>query len=84
MTSTIPSSSYLRKPLVFDLISTIQGVSAQDAMSIAAQPSPADDYWQVVIQAKETHILPWKLPKSECLWLVQEIQDWLDRQQQED
>jgi serine/threonine protein kinase len=67
------------KPLVTDLVSTIQSVFSVDVMASTAVPMPDHDYWQVVIQAKETHTLPWKLSKSESEWIIQEINDWLDR-----
>jgi serine/threonine protein kinase len=70
------------KPLVNDLVSTIQSVFSLDAMATTATPSPDHDYWQVVIQAKETHTLPWKLSKSESEWVVQEINNWRDRHHQ--
>jgi hypothetical protein len=67
------------KPLVNSWVSTIQSVFSLDATETAFIPSPDHDYWQVVIQAKKTHTLPWKLSKSESEWIVQEINNWRDR-----
>jgi serine/threonine protein kinase len=73
-------SSRRTKALVISHIDQIQSVVAQDMMLNAIEPRRSLDYWQVVIQtSQETYRLPWKLSQEECHWLVQEIQNWLDR-----
>jgi serine/threonine protein kinase len=75
---TAPSSKILKS----DCVGAIRFVSAQETDFYAISQRRKITYWQLVIRTDTTYILPWKLSEKECLWLVQEIHDWLDQHHQ--
>jgi serine/threonine protein kinase len=57
-------------------------ISAIRYFSITSQVSDnqnqAHTAWAVTIRANRSHTLNWRLTEEECIWLVNEIQNWLD------
>jgi serine/threonine protein kinase len=57
-------------------------ISAIRYFSITSQVSDnqnlAHTAWAVTIRANRNYTLNWKLTEEECIWLVNEIQNWLD------
>jgi serine/threonine protein kinase len=57
-------------------------ISAIRYFSITSQVSNnqnlAHTAWAVIIRANRNYTLNWKLTEEECIWLVNEIQNWLD------
>jgi serine/threonine protein kinase len=74
-----PASAQSPKVLKSDYVRKIRFVAPRETTFYSYTQKRTIHQWRVVIRASETYVLPWLLSESECLWIVQEIHDWIDR-----
>lgn len=58
-------------------------ISAIRYLTIAASQTYINQYasftnWTVIIRADQSYIVDWLLTEEECIWFVNEVQNWLD------
>ncbi|MDX2213601.1 MAG: serine/threonine-protein kinase [Oculatellaceae cyanobacterium bins.114] len=68
------STSKRTKLDFWDAIPAIKYVMATQAVRY----NDGRTVWTVIIRTDRSYSLKWSLTEAECMWLVQEIQDWLD------
>jgi serine/threonine protein kinase len=61
------------------LISDIRYISIDETVYGCCPPYSAGiSYWDVIIRTDRSYKLSWQLTEAECVWLVHEIQTWLN------
>jgi serine/threonine protein kinase len=73
----VTSRSHFSMKRYSEAISAIRYLSISSSQALTPQ-NPLHTVWAVTIRANQNYTLNWKLTEEESIWLVNEIQSWLN------